>query len=574
MLNLKNNKFKNKMRLLRTGLSSLCLCGAIASTIAQFGISNQTDKKLKDDNYTIEPGLVNSIVDSKKILEYNDEKIKFHEVINDPFSENFDEIIKTFNGVPADIPVEYMPYVKLFFFGSEQKWGNMDFNITNEMLDSITTFDYLDIDVNTNLEYLSLFKNLKKIRISFDSLDIINNLPYNTNIEEIEISNHNNNKKLIIDKNNINKIMQAFPNVKKIDFYHNIIFEPGSLESLSNYNIEIINLSLNESDFNFDIDFSKLSFLKKLKFNYARAYDLAISFNSFEYNSLVSNGTEVEFGNDNTKKQYLDICKKIDDIISKIGFNDNMTLHEKIDKTIIYILENYKYDEDVKTLLRNDPNAEIDDDKFSKNGFLYGCLESDTQICINYAAMMEAILDRVSNPDDSYLLTSYSHAWNLIKENNKIYYYDLTWMDQLDDESRYSIVDSHIYSNHDLIVDGYGEKAPQYIKWYKKSIDLKDESESSKKDHTPDYVPKYMDIENYYNFDTFNNDYIEIPNELIEKYNHILSRTDALKLYEESKEKQNMYTIISIALIISAIILNPNNLISKKEKNKTKVKTK
>ena len=61
---------------------------------------------------------------------------------------------------------------------------------------------------------------------------------------------------------------------------------------------------------------------------------------------------------------------------------------------------------------------------------------------------------------------------------------------------------------------------------------------------------------------------------MIEKYNHILSRTDALKLYEESKEKQNMYTIISIALIISAIILNPNNLISKKEKNKTKVKTK
>lgn len=177
--------------------------------------------------------------------------------------------------------------------------------------------------------------------------------------------------------------------------------------------------------------------------------------------------------------------------------------------------------------------------------------------------MMEAILDRVSNPDDSYLLRSYSHAWNLIKENNKIYYYDLTWMDQLDDERRYSIVDSHRYSNHDLIIDGYGEKAPQYIKWYKKSIDLKDENESSKKDHTPEYVPKYMDVENYYNFDTFNNDYVEIPNELIEKYNHILSRTDALKLYEESKEKQNMYTIISIALIISAIILNPNNLISK-----------
>ena len=143
-------------------------------------------------------------------------------------------------------------------------------------------------------------------------------------------------------------------------------------------------------------------------------------------NYLLDNGVEV-FLNSDTFEMMKQIDAKLDNIISTLNINENSTNQEKLDAIIMYALKHFRYDPTVDSMSSYDPNREATIKSFYEDGYLYGALERDTQLCGNYAAFITAIANRIGL--ESYMMMSDVHCWNLVKVDGDYYYVDTTWMD-------------------------------------------------------------------------------------------------------------------------------------------------
>ena len=146
-----------------------------------------------------------------------------------------------------------------------------------------------------------------------------------------------------------------------------------------------------------------------------------------------------------------------------------------------------------------DPDEEAS--KFYQDGKLYGALYKDSAICGNYAALVEALMDRLDIPQRSYFANSSRHAWNVIKIDGEPYYVDATWLDnftksvQESGESYNENGDKVISISFltktavDLIKEGNVDE----LRWYKESIDDKNISSIDKNNsHDVSYLPDYV----------------------------------------------------------------------------------
>lgn len=370
--------------------------------------------------------------------------------------------------------------------------------ITASDLDSIN-FITLEIDDNVkSLEFLKYFNNLEIINLFLytENLEVLNDLSYAKNLTDVSILTR------VYDYHTLSNDNLSFigksDSIKSLTVDEYVLLSPGCEEELNNLETLVI-----MSGTNYDIDFSKLKNLKVLDLSYAKPYDVAIYLNSDEYNSLISEGVEIRFSDQDAKNKYLDACKKLDKIVSKLNVDQNSSTSDKINEILIYVLDNLEYDKEISALIKNDSDTDEATKKFYEDGQLYGALYSDSAICGNYTALTEALMDRLDIPQNSFFATSTNHAWNVIRVDEEPYYVDATWLDKMtknseqtsesyDENGNKTIsITFNTKSAQEVIKEGNGEE----LNWYKETIDDEnistiDHDHSHNVNYLPDYITK------------------------------------------------------------------------------------
>lgn len=280
----------------------------------------------------------------------------------------------------------------------------------------------LAIEEDVDLSFLNYCTNLEDLTITVlneNTINIINKMPTIPSLKSLTIYNMflnielNKDNALFLDNN---------PNIKYLEI-DGITLVPGVEDNLSN--LETLRLSHQE---NIDIDFGKLTNLKTLDLEELEPYTVAMHFNSEEYNTLKEHGVDIVFGL-GKEELFLNANKKLDEIVNSLGVTKKSSDKEKLDAILLYVLSNLTYDEDIALLTQEELEQRDLTTEFYKEGLLYGALENEYAICGNYAALVEALSDRLGKPTDSYYMTSNEHAWNLMNIDNELYYVDSTWLE-------------------------------------------------------------------------------------------------------------------------------------------------
>lgn len=349
------------------------------------------------------------------------------------------------------------------------------------MVSDLQQIEYLNISIkdNSDLSFLKHCSNLKELSLTCvdkESINYLKDLPTLPSLKSLSLFN------LFLDiqltKDNI-LFLENNPSISYLEL-DGILLEPGIEESLNN--LETLRLG---SNLNYDIDFSKLTNLKQLDLMETYPYTLAMHFNTSEYNTLVENGVEIIM-DEEYKEMFLSANKKLDEIVANLNVTEDSTDKEKLDAILLYVLSNLEYDPTIANLSQAELESTDLASEFYKNGLLYGALEMDTAICGNYAALVEALSDRLGNPTDSFYMTSNTHAWNIMNIDGELYYVDSTWLDE-----QLALGDDLKMKNaEELISAGQGDR----VHWYMENpssfnITSLDPSGS----HIPNVnIPKYM----------------------------------------------------------------------------------
>ncbi len=356
--------------------------------------------------------------------------------------------------------------------------NNKNQDVTISLLENLTEItlvlsytttkdDLLWLNYCTNLTTLSLIINSDEV------LDYVLELP---KLERLAL-------------NNVGKSVHALTNNNYILFSPNLNYliltdfnlQNGLLESLNN--LQILDISSNEDIVlsNYNIDYTKLTYLKMLIVD--NPYTLAIHLDSNEINTLLNANVKIVNKKLNDmSEQLLEINNKIDEIVSYINNNYDEN-EEKLDSIIMYVLKTLNYDTEVSEKNKNHDNNK-DLSKFYKKGCLYAALELDTQICGNYAALISTLCDRFNITELTQMSTS--HAWNLVNVDGLYYYVDST------------LIDSSIQNEEDI-------NEMRNSNWY-----LRKPSTVDDKSHTSKNLSEIISIEEIAcddNFDISNNMY-------------------------------------------------------------------
>ncbi len=191
--------------------------------------------------------------------------------------------------------------------------------------------------------------------------------------------------------------------------------ESGFLESL--HNVSNLTLYVNDELF---YNYKDLTFLDSLSLE-GKPYNVAMFFNNKDLNNLKDAGVVVTTRDMDT---LVKANNDIDKIIEGLNILPTDGEKEKINKVLLYILENYSYDPNVAKWASEDKKYLIDHSKFYGDGVLQGSLKGETQICGNYAAMFAALAHCLDLKAD-YVYNN-THAWDLVKVGDKYYYIDPT----------------------------------------------------------------------------------------------------------------------------------------------------
>lgn len=291
-------------------------------------------------------------------------------------------------------------------------------NITISDLNNFNPEYYFNIDVDENddLSWLNYCNNLLTLTITFENCNSLNPLKKINELRSLEhliLINNNNDSLDFTNTDAINFIKES--NSIRILSLSGFNIEPGILENLKN--LERLSIG-NGKDMN--IDYSELTFLSSLEITDG-PYTAATYITNGDISVLQKNGVSISGTTDDFLEKLESVNFKIDEIVQSLDIKETDSEQEKLNKILIYVLENCIYDPDVKN------NTSDDILSFYEGGKLYGALEKDTQICGNYSALVCALCKRV-NLKANYIVDN-NHAWNLVKINNQEYFVDSTWLD-------------------------------------------------------------------------------------------------------------------------------------------------
>lgn len=291
-------------------------------------------------------------------------------------------------------------------------------NVTISDLNNFNPVYYFNIDVDENddLSWLNYCNNLLTLTITFENCNSLNPLKKINELRSLEhliLINNNNDGLDFTNTDAINFIKES--NSIKILSLSGFNIEPGILENLKN--LERLSIG-NGKDMN--VDYSELTFLSSLEITDG-PYTAATYITNGDISVLQKNGVSISGTTDDFLEKLENVNFKIDKIVQSLDIKETDSEQEKLNKILIYVLENCIYDSDVKN------NTSDDILSFYEGGKLYGALEKDTQICGNYSALVCALCKRV-NLKANYIVDN-NHAWNLVKINNQEYFVDSTWLD-------------------------------------------------------------------------------------------------------------------------------------------------
>lgn len=372
--------------------------------------------------------------------------------------------------------------------------------ITIKDLESITD-EYFRLTLREDaesLDFLKYCKNATNLTLygMVNDTTILQTMPDLPNIKTLYLATTINDSDLGLetpDNLTVNSRDFAFlnkmTNLEDLEIYGYSV-EPGVIENLSS----LKRLSI-YTDGNYDLDFSKLTFLDELSFRHEQIYTIAKDLTLEDYQTLTNSGVKIDF-NEYELQKFHEINKKLDNIIDEIGIAKESTEQEKLDAILIYVLDNLEYDEEVAQFIANNVEHRDLSISFYEEGLLYGSLEKETAICGNYAALVDALARRVDLP--SYYARSHNHAWNIVEVEGNSYYVDSTW---LDGESNYTkttteevidgkrcITTSFIpTSSQELIKDNNTEE----LEWYMADPTAYNDEEQHES-HDVNNVPTYI----------------------------------------------------------------------------------
>ena len=454
---------KNKISSLviyTTTFAGMFTLGTSASTINS-KIKLDKDINQKKIEYYEEQTRINNILIRQQLNEYNNKLEKFRE---NQIRELYKEIVY--------IPDEYRYQI---ISAINNKNGYNNGVILQEDLNKIESLE-LPIGNTMTFSFLKNCKNLEELKITCNKEDIVflNYLPVLTNVKKLELNTD-------IDTFNSDimaAIYQKIPYIEDLNLSYPTTYEPGVIESIKQLKKLTIKPALN-----CDINFNELKNLEELVIDSENPYDIAIWLNSEEYNTLKSNNVKITF-KENVEEKYLEISQKLDDILNSLQINENSSDDEILNEILKYAVKNYQYDETVAKATKEEKKEMGIDDKFYKGGELYAIFEKDTQICGNYAAYVEAMYDRIKKPEQSYILTSVNHAWNLIDIENKKYYVDSTWLDN----GILMINEEYLTSE-----EAADKNLCKYMHWYKEDPESEyvKENQSQQESHITDNMVQY-----------------------------------------------------------------------------------
>lgn len=390
----------------------------------------------------------------------------------EPYKKEIPEHLRKEYQELIDVPKEYIDEIMRELNETEQYIIMNNNQISEKSLNDLRRITIFP--ESKSLDFLKYCTNLEEINILNYDKQIINMMPKMPNIKKIfiNVNEFNSEVKKILDT--------KMPNIENLNLICTLEFEPGLLEKMSN----LKKLTICPKQ-NCDIDFKKLSQLEELEIASTEPYNIAIWLNLDEYKTLKKNNVKITF-EEGIENKYLEISGKLEKIITKLNINKDNTDKEKYNKILIYILDNLQYDDDVKKLSenRNDDFYKLIS-TFYEDGMLYAALEKKSQICGNYSALFEALCDRIYTPEQSYMLKSETHAWNIIKLDGISYYVDATWLD-----------DQHIIVNDKCIkvTEAIEQGLSRYLYWYLEKpesefVRIENELDDC---HIPKHIPEHF----------------------------------------------------------------------------------
>jgi hypothetical protein len=383
-------------------------------------------------------------------------------------------------------------------------------NLFNE--DNISHIDnYLHIDVtnDASLDWLN-YTNLKLLSISLYDSDMssISDIKYLPDLNKLTFMDFSylddDDYTHILTKGTI-PILYDNKTITSLKL-HNVYIDEELLESISNLEELEISSIMNPEVYN--IDYKKLTNLKRLNISSDNVYTYSIYFTLDDYNYLTSRGVDVVFKTPELKEQFFEINNWFDNIIKECNIDDKKSGQAKVNALLEYVINHLEYDE----LIRTDAeyaNSFVYNKTFYINGYLYGAVNKESQICGNYAAMMQGLIKRANL--DSKMLISHDHSWNLVTLDGREYYLDSTWIDN-------QVVRDYMFHGMPLVLSSeqymkeVGDGYPELLRWY--MVDPRDyKDDSITESHTPLNIPNTelneRQMNNYH-------DSIDLKNKMIE----------------------------------------------------------
>lgn len=351
------------------------------------------------------------------------------------------------------------------------------YECSKEDTDDITVGDlrniegilFLNISDNSSLEWLNYCDRVTNLMVNIetDNTEMFQTVESMNNIQSFYIGG-GQDCTAAFDGENFS-FLQNCPSLTSLSISRMDI-PKGAIEGMTN--IESLTISGMEYN-NSDLDYNELTFLKELSFAYDVPYNIAIKFNSNEYEALNNAGVSIKAEKEGCIEKVCEINNKLDAIVSSLGVDINSTDQEKLNSILIYALENLTYDEEVSNAIIQKIEHSDLSASFYEGGNLYGALEKDSAICGNYAALVSALADRLDL--NTYFLISSNHAWNLVTIEGENYYVDATWLedstksiqkieDKFDEQGRK--ISSEITFERVLPAQLIQEGATEDLDWY------------------------------------------------------------------------------------------------------------
>ena len=317
--------------------------------------------------------------------------------------------------------------------------------ITIDQLKNITSLrlSTLNLESPDELLWLNYCENLESLEVlvfTDDVLSLVYELP---NLKNISILNYGNSQKTIDVESCL--ILKS-PKLEYLKL-RQINVENGLLEQLDQ--LKVLDIEDNSDVFliNYDFDYTGIDSLERIIIS--NPYSIAIHLDTNELNELVNKGVRIETVDGLNQITMLKrINEQIDGILTNLNIEQDSKDEQKIQVIIQYTLDSLQYSEKVTELVNDNNINQSVVDSFYVNGYLFGALEKDEQICGNYSSLISTLCDRVGI--QNRIQISSSHAWNLVYINGDNYYIDATILDE-DLPNDYSVND--MYQNEWYLKD-------------------------------------------------------------------------------------------------------------------------